>query len=289
MTKLEKIGADLKRARVKQAEWTRRVKDLENRYREEENSVIHSMVHTANLTPEQLAQIIELAAKGTVGVYPEQADEPENYSKEDKYIASKPEKCRKQYSDIVANGDEISKHNFTLPETISAKVEKDGVTYTDHLFANADGIARIKLNGWEQAVLIEEQKRKDYVCWLRNPSRQSWSLRMPYEIDGKCRELYPDFLIVRKDPVLKYIVDILEPHNPDFKDNLGKAKGLANYAANEPRIGRVQLIRIGKDAAKNDRFKRLDLAKGTIRNKVLAAINTDELDHIFDTDGVFED
>lgn len=52
MTKLEKIGADLKRARVKQAEWTQRVKDLENRYREEENSVIHSMVHAANLTPE---------------------------------------------------------------------------------------------------------------------------------------------------------------------------------------------------------------------------------------------
>ena len=75
----------------------------------------------------------------------------------------------------------------------------------------------------------------------------------------------------------------------DFKDNLGKAKGLANYAANEPRIGRVQLIRIGKDAAGENRFKRLDLAKGSIRNKVLAAINTDELDHIFDTDGVFED
>ena len=52
MTKLEKIGTDLKRARVKQAEWTQRVKDLENRYREEENSVIHSMVHAANLTPE---------------------------------------------------------------------------------------------------------------------------------------------------------------------------------------------------------------------------------------------
>lgn len=206
-----------------------------------------------------------------------------------KYIVSKPEKCQKQYSDIVANGDEISKHNFTLPETISAKVEADGIKYTDHLFANADGIAKIKLNGWEQAVLAEEQKRKDYVCWLRNPSRQSWSLRMPYEIDGKCKELYPDFIIVRRDPILKYIVDILEPHNPDFKDNLGKAKGLANYAANEPRIGRVQLIRIGKDAAGESRFKRLDLAKGSIRNKVLAAINTDELDHIFDTAGVFED
>ncbi|WP_330637485.1 DEAD/DEAH box helicase family protein [Blautia sp. NSJ-157] len=140
-----------------------------------------------------------------------------------KYIVAKPEKCQKQYSDIVANGDEISKHNFTLPETISAKVEADGIKYTDHLFANADGIAKIKLNGWEQAVLAEEQKREDYVCWLRNPSRQSWSLRMPYEMDGKCKELYPDFIIVRQDPILKYIVDILEPHNPDFKDNLGKA------------------------------------------------------------------
>ena len=72
MTKLERIGADLKRAREKQAEWNQRVKDLENRYREEENGVIHSMVHAANLTPEQLAQIISLAAQGTVGVYPQQ-------------------------------------------------------------------------------------------------------------------------------------------------------------------------------------------------------------------------
>ncbi len=206
-----------------------------------------------------------------------------------KYIASKPEKCRKQYSDIVADGDEISKHNFTLPETISAKVESDGTKFHDHLFANQEGIARIKLNGWELAVLAEEQRRPGYVCWLRNPPRQSWSLRIPYEMEGKCRELYPDFIIVRKDPDLGYLVDILEPHNPGFKDNLGKAKGLAEYAANEPRIDRIQLIRVGKDAAGNDRFKRLNLANGSIRSKVIAAISNDELDHIFDTDGVFED
>ena len=206
-----------------------------------------------------------------------------------KYIALKPEKCRKQYGDIVADGDEISKHNFTLPETISAKVEIDGTVFHDHLFANPEGIARIKLNGWELAVLAEEQKRPDYVCWLRNPPRQSWSLRIPYEMEGKCRELYPDFIIVRKDPDLGYLVDIMEPHNPGFKDNLGKAKGLAEYAANEPRIDRIQLIRVGKDAAGNNRFKRLNLANGIVRNKVLAAISTDELDHIFETDGVFED
>ena len=206
-----------------------------------------------------------------------------------KYIAVKPEKCRKQYSDIVADGDEISKHNFTLPETISARVEVNGTEFYDHLFANPAGTARIKLNGWELAVLAEEQKRTDYVCWLRNPPSQSWSLCVPYEMDGKCRKLYPDFIVVRRDPIVGYIIDILEPHNPDFKDNLGKAKGLAAYAANEPRMDRIQLIRVGKDAAGNNRFKRLNLAKGSIRNKVLSAINTDELDHIFDTDGEFED
>ena len=42
------------------------------------------MVHAANLTPEQLAQIIELAAKGAVGVYPEQADVPEIKNEEDR-------------------------------------------------------------------------------------------------------------------------------------------------------------------------------------------------------------
>lgn len=205
-----------------------------------------------------------------------------------KYVASKSEKCRKQYSDIVSNGDIISKHNFTLPETISAKIESGGKVYTDHLFANALGEARIKLNGWETALLEEEQKRSDYVCWLRNPSRQTWALQIPYEIDSEIHRMYPDFIIIRQDPQLGYILDILEPHNPEFKDNLGKAKGLAKYAEEETRIGRVELIRISTDDANIKHFKRLNLAKGLIRNKVLTAINTDELDHIFDTDGEFE-
>ena len=77
--------------------------------------------------------------------------------------------------------------------------------------------------------------------------------------------------LIRNHPELDYVMDILEPHNPDFKDNLGKAKGFALYANEEPRIGRIQLIRMSKDAAGNNRFKRLDMAKGAIRTKVLAA------------------
>lgn len=204
-----------------------------------------------------------------------------------KYVVSRSEKCRKQYSDIIADGDKISKHNFTLPETISARVEKDGDTYYDHLFADETGAAVIKLNKWESDVLEEERKAPDFVCWLRNPARQSWSLRIPYEMDGGTKETFPDFIIMRRDQELGYVMDILEPHNPDYKDNLGKAKAFAKYAEAEPRIGRIQLIRTGKDAAGKKRYKRLDMAKGSVRNKVLAAINNDELDHIFDTDGEF--
>ena len=47
--KLEKLGAELQKARKKKAEWDAKVKDLERRYREEENSEIHEMVHAANL------------------------------------------------------------------------------------------------------------------------------------------------------------------------------------------------------------------------------------------------
>ena len=67
--------------------------------------------------------------------------------------------------------------------------------------------------------------------------------------------------------MLGYVIDILEPHNPDFKDNLGKAKGFAEYAKQNPGVGRIQLIRLSKDAVGKDHFKRLDMYHMVIRDK----------------------
>ena len=61
--KLERLGAELAKARKKKAEWDSRVKDLERRYREEENSEIHEMVHAANLTPDQLSELLKMFAE----------------------------------------------------------------------------------------------------------------------------------------------------------------------------------------------------------------------------------
>lgn len=96
--------------------------------------------------------------------------------------------------------------------------EVGGKEYRNHLFvSDITGVATMKLNTWEAGVIEEEEKREDFVCWIRNPSRGSWALCIPYEIDGEIKPTYPDFIIVRKDRVLGYVVDILEPHNPDFK------------------------------------------------------------------------
>ena len=205
-----------------------------------------------------------------------------------RYIATiDSEKVRKEYDSIVSDGDPVSKHNFRLPETIQVPHEAGGKEYRDHLFVSeATGTAKLKLNSWEAELIETEEKRPDFVCWIRNPSRGSWALCIPYEIDGEIRPTYPDFIVVRKDDRVGYVIDILEPHSPDFKDNLGKAKGFAEYARQNPGVGRIQLIRMSKDAAGKNQFKRLDMYRTAIRDKVSHAINTDELDHIFDTDGI---
>ena len=64
--KLDKIGADLEKARRKRTEWDAKVKDLERRYREEENSEIHELVHAANLTPDQLSELLRMFAADMV-------------------------------------------------------------------------------------------------------------------------------------------------------------------------------------------------------------------------------
>lgn len=195
-----------------------------------------------------------------------------------------PERFKKKYDDIVSDGDIISKHNFRLPETIRVPHESEGRLYSNHLFVDDSGTALISLNGWERKVIAEEEQDEDFVCWLRNPSRGSWALCIPYEIDGEKKPTYPDFLIIRRDGS-DYVVDILEPHDPTRQDNLGKAKGFAEYARQNPGVGRIQLIRMQRDSVGKERAFRLDMSKSSIRDKVSRYASNEELNRIFESDG----
>ena len=148
-------------------------------------------------------------------------------------------------------------------------------------------LPRIKLNSWESELIEEESHKSEFVCWLRNQARSSWALCLPYDLGGEKKAFYPDFLVVRSESGVGYVVDILEPHGNQYADNLPKAKALAEYAKNEDRIGRIQLIHKNNNAGGSN-FVRLDLTDMVVRDKVLHAMTSDELDHIFDTDGIAE-
>ena len=188
----------------------------------------------------------------------------------------------------MADSTEISEQLFAIPENITVREDPDGKEYDNHLLASeTTGIAKIKLNGWEADLIEEEARRSDFLCWLRNPSRAAWALCLPYDMNGEKKSFYPDFLIVRSDPMVDYVVDVLEPHGNQYADNLPKAKALAEYAQNETRLGRIQLIHKTSDAG-GTRFVRLDLTDIAVRDKVLHANTEDELTNIFRNYGFFE-
>ena len=62
--KLDKLRADLKRAREKKTEIEVKIKNLEQRLKEAEENQILADVKQMNLTPEQVARFLQLAASG---------------------------------------------------------------------------------------------------------------------------------------------------------------------------------------------------------------------------------
>lgn len=196
-----------------------------------------------------------------------------------KFVNATPN-IREEYERIVKDGDAVSEYPLNLPSTVELKKDQDGLIYTDHLFADAEGKAQFKLNTWEQPVLQAEQANPEFVCWLRNLDRKPWSLTIPYTSNNDEKPMYPDFLIVRRSGN-DLIVDALEPHNQSLEDNLAKAKGLAKYAAAEQKMGRIQLIRVTDGIGGTKHLLRLDLTDSLVRDKVLHCNSNDELTSLF--------
>lgn len=92
-TRLNRLRDELKKARKRRDEWEAKVKDLERRYKEAENTCIHDMVHAANLTPEQLAELIRAAAAGQPYTLPaEAAGEDSDLEDDENYLDENDEK-----------------------------------------------------------------------------------------------------------------------------------------------------------------------------------------------------
>lgn len=62
-TRLNKYRAELKKMKDKRVEMDNKIRDLERKCREEENTAIHDLVHEARMTPEQLASLIGMSTE----------------------------------------------------------------------------------------------------------------------------------------------------------------------------------------------------------------------------------
>ena len=83
-SRLVKLREELEKARKKRDDWEAKVKDLERRYNEAEKVYVYGIFQTANLTPEQLAELIR--SKGTIPQIPGSFltdNNSETYEKED--------------------------------------------------------------------------------------------------------------------------------------------------------------------------------------------------------------
>ena len=66
--KLDKIRAELERARQRKADADAKVKQLEQKLKEAENTQILADVGALKLTPEQVAQFLQMAANGQLPI-----------------------------------------------------------------------------------------------------------------------------------------------------------------------------------------------------------------------------
>lgn len=186
-----------------------------------------------------------------------------------------PREHRARYEElrIVARHEEAG--ILDLPETITLDIPPNSPAADGHLYVDDAGLFRLQLTGWEQAVLAAERDRPDFVTWVRNIDRKSWSLGIPYELGGQLRPLYPDFIVVRRAGS-QYVADLLEPHRGE--DSVAKAKGLADFAdrhGNE--FGRIEMIRM-----EGPELRRLDFNDHRVREAVLPIQGHDELTRLFD-------
>jgi len=193
-----------------------------------------------------------------------------------------PDSLKTRYRNIVRDSAEISNIPFNLSENINFRNDENGIEYEDHLFVDeVTGKVRIRLNSWEKKVIESEQKREDFRCWYRNPSKGSEALVLYRKEGNTFKPFYPDFLIIRKENGDDYVVDILEPHDSSRNDNVSKAQALAQYASENPCIGRAQLIRV-TESARVSVIRRLDFAAhGELRDKVATILTDGDLEKLF--------
>ena len=192
-------------------------------------------------------------------------------------IEEMPSSRREQYARIGRQGADPRAEIIHMPELI--ELRKEAPLWSGHLFVDDAGKFGWNANSWEDAVLREEMKSKNFAGWLRNIPKKHWSLCVPYG-QGQAKPMYPDMLVFRRESK-KIKFDILEPHDDSRGDAAEKAAGLANFARKHgAAFGRIEMIRLVKG-----KIERLRLHEEAVRDKVAEVSDLKHLSELYDQFG----
>lgn len=170
------------------------------------------------------------------------------------------------YAAVRAMAREPELDTLGLPTKITMVSDEEHPQFAKHLYSDTSGNYRLgKTGSWERHVIDLELGRHDTVGWYRNPTGGQRAIRVPYQVDGAYKKMYPDFIFYAKDDDSGYLrASIVDPHGHHLGDASDKLKGLAAYAAKHSdsyaRI--VSVIKVG------DGFRMLDLKDETVRTAV---------------------
>jgi type III restriction enzyme len=194
-------------------------------------------------------------------------------------IEELPSGRREDYKRVKRTAKHPEAEHLLLPHDNEIEVKDELPLWHRHLYVDQKtGKFGAKFNSWETKVLKEELARNDVVGWYRNVPRKTWALCVAYQMHGEYRPFYPDFIIFRREKK-KVVADILDPHESGLADAVQKAKGLAVYAREHgSQFGRIELIVVDAD----ERIRRLDLTRESVRNKVLKLSSKEHLDQLFE-------
>ncbi len=179
-------------------------------------------------------------------------------------INALPEGKAKKYETIRVQSRTPEADVLRLPDALEG-IKADGeAQWSQHLF-DEQGTFWAKFNGWETTVLERELDDKKVLFWLRNLPRKPWAFCVPYILEGENKPCFPDFLFVRQTNS-GLVCDIIDPHDPEKKDAVGKAVGLAQFAEKHgfgACFGRIELV-----AEIGGQLKRIDLMDDEKREAV---------------------
>lgn len=180
-----------------------------------------------------------------------------------RYAVSEENKAK--WDRIEGNTKPYIERNLSVQASITRQ-NKDYKAYPKHIISDDEGWAYLNLNDLEEKVVQTELSRSLNVAWYRNQSRNlNASLAIPYELNGKWENMYPDFIFFQKTGNGRIVRSIVDPHGDWLGDSVAKLKGYVMYLKDHPDMfGSVLVVTDEKDGV----YRYLDLMTKPVQDAI---------------------